>query len=305
MCFGHLNFVILNCSLISTLNFCVLGFFFLLIFISSLYSMTVSTASLMQHIYFLPVCLLTLLVTIIVMQIFTKICIAHLVDIFTFGSWMSWYAYTRWQEKKPICSKLNSSRPEGERKQQGKLINSCRSKPTKDCSLSVCMLKLQINFQPLFQLLSKRSKGPPDTTRLATCFRMNLPDCCPQPVPKHQVLFTYGLFTYPRTFPSSPFPTLLLIYTQGKFFQYDLDLSSPNLLYKRVLSPPGLGTCLPSPSSPAAGDSDCVSPDLACGSINSLFQDNFWHQRFLFNKGFLMPRLFYKFFSSTFVPHFN
>lgn len=113
-------------------------FFCLLIFLSSLCSMTVSTASLMQHVYFLPVGLLTLLVTIIVMRIFTKICIARFVDIFTFGSWMSWYAYTRWQEKMLTCSKLISSRPEGERKQQGKLINSCSPKPTKGCSLS-CM----------------------------------------------------------------------------------------------------------------------------------------------------------------------
>lgn len=138
------------------------------------------------------------------------------------------------------------------------------------------MLKLRINFQQLFQLLSKRNRGPPDTPWLATCFRMNLPDCCPQPVPTRQVLSPYGLFTYFRTFPSSPFPALPLIYTQCKFFQYNLDLSSPNSLHKRAPSPPRLGTCLPSPSSPAVGDSDCVSPDLACGSIKPSLPEQLW-----------------------------
>lgn len=140
----------------------------------------------------------------------------------------------------------------------------------KTAGIPECMLNLWISCQAgrPFQWLCRKSSRPPDATTST-----NFPDCCSQPIPNLQVFLPYGLFTYPITFPFLP-PFLSLIYSQHKFFQ-SLHLSSPNSLCKRALSTPGQGTCLYSPSSPAASGLDCMPHDLI------LFLASIWLEPFL------------------------
>lgn len=107
--------------------------------------------------------------------------------------------------------------------------------------------------------------------------------CCPQPIQKQQIL----LLPRPPMHLSQNLSDLHLnplIYSQCKFFQINLSLSSPNSLDKRA---PGWWTCLSS-SSPAAGGLDCVSQDplliLANIWLSKPFQKKMQPQGSLFNK---------------------
>ena len=124
----------------------------------------------------------------------------------------------------------------------------------KTAHMPECMLKLESASGRVFELLSRETSWPPDST--APCVHMNFLDFCPQPIQRQHTLLPQGLCPYPTTGPASPSPSAIVC-SQYKFFQNDLRLSSPNSLIKGPIKPRTVHM-LPFPSSPALGDSGRV-----------------------------------------------
>lgn len=87
------------------------------------------------------------------------------------------------------CPKLNYSRLEDGKKRQRVEQLTERAKDNiqqKTAHMPECMLKLESASGRVFELLSRETSWPPDST--APCVHMNFLDFCPQPIQRQHTL---------------------------------------------------------------------------------------------------------------------